>query len=751
MTDIEAILRWLVTVTVVGVAFAPLVLWTGRGLGSAAAGLIRPLALVFLTALVWWPAAALGLPFTRLTLALAILIAGLVGWALMLRRKESIPLYGLTAFETVWFALFLGYSLFRAYNPHIMNTEKPMEIAFLNSIVRSAEVPAPDPWFAGETINYYYFGYQMVGGIAKLSGVPPGVAFNLALATLFASAGTIVGALGYRLAQRFGISNRLLQAAVAAASTMFLLLAGNLETARRILVDRDGLFETTFWYQGVGWQASRVIIDHNVPGRPGERGTINEFPAFSFILGDLHPHVLTYPLLLAIVALAVGFLLRPETMTLPRMIVTGGLAGLLYVSNSWDAPLGILLLVIAATMGTGIRNRQTWTTVGIAAVAAAIAALPFLLDFTAPVGLNDSDLPAFLTSVPLISTIFATLGVVTWRPSSAGELLTVHGHWIVAALLFLLLACFREPAIFRRTSSQVRVVLGAAALSILIGLLWAPAVAMVGFPLAGVVLVAFRSTEKSFRIVAAPYAAGLFLVLVPEFIFIQDAFGDRMNTVFKLHFQAWALLAIAAAATLALGLASNVPRFRVTTLATIGLLILITLPYTPISARDWTDGFETRHGLDGSAWLERANPEDAAAITWLIEHAPADATIVEGPGCSYQSTAGVPHNRFSAFTGIPATIGWAGHQRQWRRGEQIDIGRRVGVRQLVANGILDGNPAEAANASTTTFLMLGSQERVGSADCEYLGGRDIVAAQAALEALGWQVVFEAGETRIMAQ
>lgn len=751
MNDPEAIVRWLAVVTAVGIAFAPVVLWLARGLDSAATALVRPLGLVLLTAIVWWPAAALGLPFTRLWLAIAILLVALAGWTLMLRAGSLIPWRETAVFEAVWFALFLGYALFRSYNPHIMNTEKPMEIAFLNSIVRSPDVPAPDPWFAGETINYYYFGYQLVGGIAKLSGVPTEIAFNLALATLFASAGTIAAALGYRIAVKAGLHHRWMQAGVALASTFFLLLAGNLETARRMLVERDGLFETTFWYQGVGWRASRIIVDHGVHGDPNPRETINEFPAFSFILGDLHPHVLTYPLLLAIVALAAGFMLRPETITLPRIAITGGLVGLLYVSNSWDAPLGMLLLAIAVVSATGIRNRLTWIRIGGAAVAAGLSALPFLLDFTSPVGLNDSDLPAFVTSIPIVSTIASMLGIVIWRPSSFGELLTVHGGWIVAAGLFVWLAHAREPDVFRRTSIQLRLTIGGAVAAILIALVWAPAVLLIGFPLAATVLVAIRSNEKAYRIVATLYAAGLFLILVPEFIFIQDAFGNRMNTVFKLYFQAWALLAIAAAGTLALGLASTITWHRLSAAVTIGLLILITLPYTPISARDWTGGFETRHGLDGAAWLERANPDDAAAVDWLIENAPDGATIAEGPGCSYQSTAGVPHNRFSAFTGIPTTLGWAGHQRQWRRGEERLIGLGIGTRSIWVNALLDGGPNESDQADEVTYLMLGSQERLGSPDCEPLGGRDVQAARTVLESLGWQVVFQAGETIIMAQ
>lgn len=750
MTDFEAILRWLAVVSAISVALLPLTLWLGGGLGDSAIALIRPLGMVFLTAIVWWPAAMLGLPFTRLVLLVALAGAATLGWALQLRVERSLPWRELALFEAVWLLLFFGYALFRSYNPHIMNTEKPMEIAFLSSIVRSAEVPAPDPWYAGETINYYYFGYQMIGGIAKLAGIPPSLAFNLALATLFASAGTVAAAIGIRLAWQAGVRRRWMQASTGFVATFMLLWAGNLETIRRVFVERDGLFETTFWYQGVGWQASRIIVDHNVHGRPGERGTINEFPAFSFILGDLHPHVLTYPLLLAVVALAAGFMLARETLTLPRVAVSGGVVGLLYVSNSWDAPLGMLLLVVAFTVCTGFDLRKILTNMVCASAAALVVATPFVLDFTAPVGLNEADVPEFLTGIPVISTVVTTLGIVVWRPSGWGELLTVHGHWIIASAMFAWLAVCRDSNLPGLSRSQRRFAIGGMVVALILALVWSPAIVLIGIPLAGSLLIACRSSSQPVRIVAALFATGFFLILVPEFIYIQDAFGDRMNTVFKFYFQAWAVLAIATAGMVGIGLA-DAGKQKLVSLAGVALIVLITLPYTPISARDWTDGFEARRGLDGAAWMGRTNPDDAAAIAWLREHAPDDAVIVEGPGCSYQTTAGLPHNRFSAFSGVPTILGWAGHQSQWRRGEDDPIGERIRTRQTTINQWLNGMALDGTLSPASTYLILGSQERLGSSTCDSLPQRDVEASRLALESIGWEVVFQAGDTLIMAQ
>ena len=36
-------------------------------------------------------------------------------------------------------------------------------------------------------------------------------------------------------------------------------------------------------------------------------------------------------------------------------------------------------------------------------------------------------------------------------------------------------------------------------------------------------------------------------VLLPEFVYVRDLFGTRMNTVFKLYYQGWLLLGIGSA------------------------------------------------------------------------------------------------------------------------------------------------------------------------------------------------------------
>ena len=742
MTDPAAILRWYAALTVVSAGLLPVTAWLGAGLGGARFGLTRPLALALLTGVVWWPAVAVSLPFTRTTLALTLALIGIAAWALWLRHGlPGLDWRALGAFEGLWLLTFLAYAWFRGFHPDIAYTEKPMEIALLNSIARSSAAPAPDPWLAGSTINYYYFGYQMIASLVKLSGVPTAIAFNLALATVFASSATAAAAVGAALARAMRPA-RLATILGGALAPVLLLLAGNLETALRLARDARGTINAG-WWDGVGWQASRIVVDQ-IAGNRAE--TINEFPAFSMVLGDLHPHVLAYPLLVCLAALAVGIALGDQGRELPRIVAFGGLAGLLYATNSWDAPLGLLLVVGAAGMRTRFALRVWLLAAAAAGFGALLTAAPFLATFSPPVGLASADVPSWMRDVPLLGALGRTFGIVTWRPSSVRELLIVHGAWLLLFVAFAVVALAREAGLARALRRRAVVITAFAAALLAGAIIWAPALVVIGWPLGVALILVARANDRSTRLIAGMFAVGWLLVLLPEFVYIQDAFGNRMNTVFKLYLQAWLLLSLAATGTI-VWLARLAPRRALPAVAAgAALLLAVTLPYAWLSVSDWAGNFKSRQGLDGSAFIARVSPGDAAAIAWVRERAREGDTIVEAPGCSYGEYAGVPQNRVSAFTGVPTIVGWQFHEYQWRRGVAGDTWGMLNDRAAEANAILSGTATRAARSSPR-FLILGRFETAPQPGCSLTVERGAETV-ARLTAAGWSLAFEAQGTRV---
>ena len=182
-------------------------------------------------------------------------------------------------------------ALLVAYSPDVWNTEKPMDMAFLNAANRADTFPPEDPWLAGADLNYYYLGHLAMAVLVKLTGRRARTSgYNLAVAALFALTAAAVFTLAATLWGAARGPRGALRAGLAAV--VLVLVAGNLEGARLLIADGGPLREYD-WFA-----ASRVIDD-----------TINEFPWFSFLLGDLHAHVLALPFTLLALAFALQVVL----------------------------------------------------------------------------------------------------------------------------------------------------------------------------------------------------------------------------------------------------------------------------------------------------------------------------------------------------------------------------------------------------------------------------------------------------------
>ncbi|MEW6517368.1 MAG: DUF2298 domain-containing protein [candidate division FCPU426 bacterium] len=314
---------WWLLITIMGLAVVPIAFRVFPFLPDRGYAFSKPLGLVLVGLLTWWIGQV---HFSVLTILLAFgLIAGLSYWlwvrsAAEFRSLLSERLGLIVAVELFFAVLFLLFCWFRMYNPDIIGTEKFMDLAFLNSLSRATSFPPPDPWMAGSKffISYYYFGYLLMAILLRLSAVAPAVGFNLSLGMLFALAGISTFGVLYNLTRR-------LSAGFGGWALIYLI--GNLDGFRQVLATKS--IASFNW-----WTPSRVIPD-----------TINEFPFFSFLLGDMHPHMLSIP----VVMLTLGFTLnqlksmnREPNFREPEQLATtllwGLLIGALGFANSWDLP-----------------------------------------------------------------------------------------------------------------------------------------------------------------------------------------------------------------------------------------------------------------------------------------------------------------------------------------------------------------------------------------------------------------------------
>lgn len=766
-TAIATALIWYGVIVALALMLYPLVYRITPGLPDRGLSLAGPLGLLFAVLGPWWMAAAGLTPFTTGLLAILPIVLGFLLWgyelwrgnlAGFLRREWPHALL----WQAVPLTLFLGYVLFRGFQPAIAHTEKPMDMAFLNSAIHAVTMPPPDPWFAGEPINYYYLGYVLMAALARLSGTDAAVAFNLSLATIFAFATTAAAGIAVNIVRAIACRSKLRIVSAGVLGSVFLVGIGNLVTPLRFLRDPSGTLSAGWWH-GVGWQASRVIVDSGIPGTADPRPTINEFPAFSFVLGDLHPHVLAYPLFLAAIGLAVGLFLpdkqassrREQLGRLLPAVGAGILVGALYAMNAWDMPTTLVVTGGAILLGgASYQRRFALMQAGALVVAALVTTLPFAMRFTPSVGAKPESLPEAIARLPLVGRLARTIGIVVWSRSSLASLLEVYGLFLLV-LLLLLIALWPLVPRTKRPAIQIQLltIVVAVAVAIVAGF---PAVVLFGVPFVALVWIATHARLRpALRFLAWLGAATCGLILIPEVLFLQDAFGDRMNTVFKVYFQAWALLSVTSAAVLPIVL----PRIRRRhglpladlCAAVVGVFLIGAALYPPLSAYRWTDGFAQWQGLDGLAYIRQASPAEADALTWLGARVAPGDVVLEAPGCSYGETGGIPHNRVSMATGMATPIGWYFHEYQWRNGIPAHLAA-LGERQTVVNTIYQNPTSSEARQLLDQFavryIYVGEHERAGYGSSCQAGPPYPSQSLAAFDQLGWPRVFEAGQVII---
>jgi YYY domain-containing protein len=686
-------LGFFLLVEVIGLAAVPLAALAFGRLPGAGLGFAKPLGLLLVTWFVWMAASVTPVRYgtTAVLVAVALLaVAGGLaaarqrtlasrlgrpgkGW-LARRRAEWIGARALPAedparvplwlgSEVVFAVAFAAMALLVAYSPDVWGTEKPMDMAFVNAANASDSFPPHDPWMSGEDLNYYYLGHLAMAIVIKVVGTAPDVGYNLAFALLAALSATAVFTLAGTLwatAKPRLIGVRGGPVLVGATAVVVCIVIGNLAGAREWLEAADPPADYD-WFA-----PSRVIP-----------GTINEFPWFSFLLGDLHAHVLALPFTVVALAFALQVAIAgPRGDAALRGVaeaLAAGLAvGVLYAINSWSYPVtagmlvGAVVLWLADPRSTG-RRAYAVSWLVLVLLASVVLVLPFWLDFNPAargIALVEERQPfgALMGDLALLYGIFAGL--------------------LLAAFAARVLATRRPLRTFVWGAVGTIFAGSLLALADLAGI--ALLAALLGVALAAALSPSLGAPERFLWLLVS---GGVACVIAPELVYVRDAFdgGDlfRMNTVFKLGYQAWLLLALAAACALPWA-AAHLPRRAWpawAALAAVLLLLGLVYPYAGTYARK--DGFARSPSLDGLEWLRPSAPGDPAAIDWLRANTPGTAVVLEAVGDDYSAFG---HGRISTFTGRPTVLGWPGHELQWDH----EPGRRAeDVRTLYTTNDLD--------------------------------------------------------------
>jgi len=683
----------------------------------------RALGLLLTTWLAWTAArfglAPWGTPLVGLALAVSLTLGGVLVW----RRPETLRAIqaqrgALLAGEAAFLALFALLVLLRAQTPASSGTEKPMDLMLITAVHEATTMPPPDPWLAGYAVSYYHLGHAGADVLARLAHQQPGVAFNLVAASTGAAAAVAVAGLAVDVALLGGLrrrASRWVAGGLAIASLLLVApLVGLASVAGAHGIARDaisalgvegvpppaetvGFVPEQFWWW---WWTTRILP-----------GTITEYPAFTFLLGDVHAHLLGMPLAVLALALAAqvfeggrpltwrGWLRDPA-----RLLLTGLIFAGIAMTNAWDVvTLGLIWAAAAllAAARAGWRPPASLILVarwGAIPTGAAIAlAWPLLGQIDPPpTGLalvtgEHSD-PARWLAFWLAPALPLAAAVSILRPRLDRAAAAIGGGVAVVAVLgWAIGVAGRVPAELGTRGSGWMVIGGIGCVIAL---------------LAGWARAADQQRDRGLSTALFLAGAAATLVLLTELVRVDDSFGYRLNTVFKLWLLAWIALAIAAGALAGLAVerarASMLRPWRIG-LATACVVVAIASTVTPVAiAISRTQEGQTP-GLDATAYLDADLPGiRPAAARARATLDPRKAVVLQAIGDSY-SEAG----QLSAVSGVPTLLGWPGHERQWRADPPV-VERRDQTDRIYAG---EDDPTVAARAAGVTHVYVGILER----------------------------------------
>lgn len=743
--------------------------------------------------------------------------------------------------ELVFLFAFAVWTFVRANNPEIAGTEKPMELAFVNAILQSDSFPPHDPWLSGYAISYYYFGYILLALLTRLTGVASGVAFNLGNSLWFALVALGTYSLAYNfLARRTPGRAKRVSPLLA---PIFVLISGNLGGFLEVLRSKyifwttttDGFLTSPFW-NWIGledlekppfldaswiperylwwWRSSRVIRDLDLNGLPLGLQSIDEFPFFSFLLADNHPHILAMPFVLMVIAFAFQIFLQGQRtpvrlgevrwsrglrknllmslglvlalavvvlgskagaaglgfsaafISILKGILTYGLIfgggllvgavaagflpsslsklefwigawlfGALAFLNTWDFPIYFSLLLCVMiwrgrTLPLTVWVKSVLTTSLAFIVAAILFYLPWYPSFSSQAG---GILPHLMHPTRFLH--FFIMFAVSFIPISFWLIMRVtrgirrsEGKWLLGIGLGLPLALLILSWLFAAmiylvganviemgsilSSMGMDSLRDAARATITIRLTQSWTAIGLGVMIAAAVVLVRRVWKDSIDdakpgpFILMMITIGALLVLGPEFFYLKDQFGLRMNTIFKFYFAAWIFWGLAAAYVMDVIWSKRNAKMIPVQLLTV-LLLLTGLIYPVLSVWTKTNSLNPVHGrtLNGALHPAYATEADRDAILWMSDNLDT-GVVAEAVGGSYSY-----FGRVSVHTGFPTIIGWPGHESQWRGGYQFHGTREEDVRALYKSPNWE-QTQDILKAYNVEYVYIGELERL---------------------------------------
>lgn len=641
--------------------------------------------------LTWFLVAVKIIKFTTMTCIVVTLVCAAASLILYCREQkagfECIPFAHLDlvyAEELLFFTAFLLWTYFAGFHPAAYGTEKFMDYGFMEAMMRSKTLPATDLWYSQGKINYYYGGQYFAVFLTKLSGAKVELTYNLMRTFVAGLAFAMPFSLVHQMVtDRLGrirtgwkkalpsVTGILAGISVSIAGNMHYVVYGQIIPFIQKLKGEE---VSSYWFP----DATRYIgFNPDV-----EDKTIHEFPCYSFVLGDLHAHVVDIMFVLLLLGLLYAWMKKVRTtelsgesmsrrefwkkqLLMPQLLAAGALLGMFHWTNYWDFVIYFVVTCGAALFMNiiGQKGKIRWVLGVTAAQAveiltlATVIILPFTLQFDTSNMVQGIALAKHHSLLHQLLVLWGLPGILTIL--FVVSLLIEKLRGAEQKSLYHLLTSIRLPDLF----------------AVLMGL------------------------------------CAIGLVLIPELVYVRDIYENgnaRANTMFKLTYQAYIMFGMTMIYAIFRLLVIGKNKI-LKVLAFIGLFLFVwTCGYFGNSVHSWfgTVWKSSQYkGLNATAFLETDFPEDVNGIRWLKENISDAPVVLEANGDSYSE-----YERVSAMTGLPTIMGWYVHEWLWR-GDLADLNAKIEEIKEIYTSTDETRVKELLDEYNVSYIFVGSCER----------------------------------------
>ena len=743
--EVLYILLWYAILFLFSLLMLPVAFKIFASFGSGGFFASKVMGIVTVSLLVWTLTYIKIYRFNYVCVILAILVVAFLCYFpkslrdnLLTKLKEPYLIEKIVVEETVFAIVLVILCYFKGFTPAINGEEKFMDYAFILTMLRNPELPAKDIWLSGYSINYYYFGQFIWALVIKLSCIRPAVAYNIALSSAIAIPFGMCFSFGKMLiegAQMNGYhQNRLTGYITGLLAGLITIFFGNSHSffydpegggngLLRFLQDQG--FDVgdidNFWYPDstrfIGWNPK---ITEN-----GGDMTIEEFPFYSFLIGDLHAHVISMMTVLLIAMIMLALIISSKTtvstikhldlkggrfpkeeykvLLTPHIVIAAVLLGVSQMTNYWDFLIYFVFCSMALLIAN-TRKTDNFSTIPSAilfigniiailavylvagnnvlahvAVQMILLVISYILTGMFPSALSRTSfgmsflfVVAHIVAIPFnmnFDMISNAIGRVKNNSSLFQILILWFAHLVVCITFIVITIVFKN----NKTGSAGRKQKKANKAAETSG------TANRMNPVAS--FFADRNIVDIF--VCGMIVVALMLIIAPEIFYVRDIYTSgylRANTMFKFCFAAFIIFSVATAYAI-MRLFWVVTKKGVYSLTCLILAwVFIALMFVPahytriaLDQRCGEINRENYQGLDGTAYLDFHESNMSyiegegnlisykECINWFNENVKGTPVICEAYGASYKD-----NNIVSAYTGLPTVIGWEVHEWLWR-------------------------------------------------------------------------------------